>query len=192
MRLILYSLAAVSIGWTLYVAARVEIAGRRDDAQRAGAIVVLGAAQYQGEPSPVFQARLDHALQLYRAGTAPLVVVAGAKLQGDRFTEAAAGATYLRGQGLSARSLLPVGVGNDTLSSLEAVAQALGKRGVESVVVVTDPFHTFRSTQLAGDLGLTAYGSPTATSPIAASPSARAYYTAREVAAYTAYRLTHL
>ncbi|MDQ3854965.1 MAG: YdcF family protein, partial [Chloroflexota bacterium] len=80
----------------MYVTAQVQLAGRTDDSTRSDAIVVLGAAQYQGMPSPVFRARLEHAYKLYRAGKAPLVVVAGSRLQGDRYTEAGAGVRYLR------------------------------------------------------------------------------------------------
>lgn len=186
-RLLFSWVIVLGLLWTLFIAARVELSGRRDDAPRSDAIVVLGSAQYQGTPSPVFQARLDHALRLYQAGRAPLVVVAGAGLDGDLYTEGTAGADYLRAHGVPKRALLAVGSGDNTHTSLQAVARALNGRKLDSVILVSDRFHMFRSLRIASDLGLSAHGSPTTTSPIDGDPPARLRYTLREVVAYTAY-----
>ncbi len=187
---ILLLLTLAGLLWMLVLAGRIELTGRRDDDARADAVVVLGAAQYRGMPSPVFAARLDHALALYEAGKAPLVIVAGGREDGDRYTEAAAGVRYLNSNGVPAGSLLAVGRGDDTLSSLQAVAAAARRRDISSVLLVSDRFHMERSLRMATDLGLRAYGSPTATSPVEEKPASRLRYTLREVAALTAYLLS--
>jgi uncharacterized SAM-binding protein YcdF (DUF218 family) len=191
-RFLVLGVLLAGVLWTLFVAVRIEVAGRTDDAVPSDAVVVLGAAQYQGTPSPVFKARLDHALDLYRRGIAPLVVVAGGKLEGDRYTEAAAGTRYLHSRGVPQSALLAVGEGNNTLESLQAVARALRRRDAGSVVLVSDRSHMLRSLSMASDLGLEAHGSPTTTSPIDDRTASRLRYLAREIAAYTYYRLTRL
>ena len=192
LRIALLGIPLAVVVWTLLVAARIHQVGSQDDAAPSDANVVLGTAQYQGTPSLIFQARLDHAARLYEAGVAPLVVVAGGKLEGDRFTEASAGAGYLRERGVPEEALLLVGEGGNTLSSLRAVAAELRRRGLEDVVLVSDRFHMLRSLRMAADLGLRARGSPTTTSPVERRPASRARYTLREVAGYTAYLLTRL
>lgn len=191
-RYLVTAVVLAGVLWTLFVFARVEIASRQDDAVPADAIVVLGTAQYQGTPSSIFQARLDHAYRLYENGTAPLVVIAGGKQEGDKYTEASAGAQYLRELGVPREALLPVGKGDSTLSSLEAVAGQLERRQLESVVLVSDPFHMYRSMEMAADLGLEVHGSPTTTSPVQDRPAAQLRYTLREVAAYTVYALSRV
>lgn len=123
---------------------------------RADAIVVLGAAQYDGRPSPVFAARLDLAHELYVQGVAPTVVTIGSKQEGDRFTEAEAGGDYLIDLGVPAEAITEIGEGGDTLQSLRAAAGELLGRGLDSVVLVTDPEHAHRSALIARDLGLQA------------------------------------
>ncbi len=187
-RLLLLTLAGLL--WMLVLAGRIELTGRRDDDARADAVVVLEAAQYRGMPSPVFAARLDHALALYEEGKAPLVIVAGGREDGDRYTEAAAGVRYLNSNGVPAGKLLAVGRGDDTLSSLQAVAAAARRREISSVLLVSDRFHMERSLRMATDLGLRAYGSPTTTSPVEEKPASRLRYTLREVAALMVYLLS--
>lgn len=188
-RLLLLGIGALGLLWVLFVVLRIELAGRRDDAVSSDAIVVLGAAQYNGTPSPVFRARLDHALGLYEAGKAPLVIVAGGKQDGDAYTEASAGVAYLQKRGVSADALLPVGAGNNTLASMRAVNETLGRKKLSSVVLVSDRFHMLRSLQMASDLGIVAHGSPTTTSPIQNKLASRLRHTLREVGAYTSYML---
>lgn len=190
--LILLASPLFAAAWLLSVAWRVDATGRRDDARPADAVVVLGAAQYHGWPSLIYRTRLDHALALYREGRAPLVVLVGGRQPGDAFTEAEAGARYLRSRGVPSGALLAVGEGENTLTSLEAAAEVARGRGLEDVLVVSDRFHMFRSLRMAADLGLRAYGSPTPTSPVEVRPLSRFRYTVREVAAYAAYTLPRL
>lgn len=138
---------------------------RQDDATDAQAIVVLGAAQYDGTPSPVFQARLDHALDLYEQGLAPTIVVTGGNQPGDRFTEAAAGANYLLANGVPEEDLRREVDAHNSWESLAAVARILDDEGVDEVILVSDPYHSYRVGQIAGELGMTPHLSPTRTSP---------------------------
>jgi len=127
-----------------------------DDRSSADAIVVLGAAQYDGKPSPVLQARLDHAVELYRSGVAPRIVTVGGGESGDVTTEGNAGRDYLAGMGIDVAALESVGVGDDTLASLRAARDELAARDWHSVVLVTDPWHAARAQLIADDLGLAA------------------------------------
>ena len=111
------------------VALRIVQVGQTDERTSADAIVVLGAAQYDGEPSPVFQARLDHAAELYRDGVAPRILTIGGGQTGDRTTEGAAGAAYLAELGIEPSALTAVGTGDDTLASLRAAEALLAENG---------------------------------------------------------------
>jgi len=133
--------------------------------QRADAIVVMGAAQYDGVPSPDLEARLHEALLLYRRGYAPLIAVTGSKQPGDVYTEAESGAAYLEAHGVPAHRILEAG-GNDSWFNLADLAPELRDRGVHSILMVTDPFHEDRSMAIASDLGFTPHPTPTQTSPI--------------------------
>jgi uncharacterized SAM-binding protein YcdF (DUF218 family) len=137
-----------------------------DGAQPADAIVVLGAAQYDGRPAPVLASRLDHALALYQEGVADTIVVTGGKQPADRFTEAAASARYLEERGVPADAILQETTGQSSFVSLEAAARLLRSRGKERVVLVSDPYHSLRIRGIAEELGLDAMTSPTRTSPI--------------------------
>ena len=161
-------LVLVLAGFVYFVVTFVQVwlAARRDDARPSQAIVVLGAAQFDGTPSKVFQARLDHAADLYADGIAPVVVVTGGKLEGDRFTEAAAGANYLAGLGVPDSAILRETTSRSSWESLSATANFLEERGMTRVVLVSDPFHALRIESIADELGLDAVTSPTRTSPI--------------------------
>jgi uncharacterized SAM-binding protein YcdF (DUF218 family) len=139
---------------------------RTDEAQPADAIVVLGAAQYDGRPSPVLAARLDHALELWRDGYAPRIVVTGGKQVGDRFTEATASAEYLIARGVPDSAILREVQGTSTWESLAATARILRNRGLRSALVVSDPYHSLRARETARELGLDTHSSPTTTSPV--------------------------
>ena len=186
-------LALVLVGLLLVLgvtAARVVHAGRSDQA-RAGrtvdAIVVLGAAQFDGRPQDYLVARLDHARALYRAGTATRILTLGGKQPGDRFTEADAGQKYLVAHDVPERRVLRVGEGNDTLQSVQAAARLMRDRKWTSAVVVTDPWHELRSTTMLRDQGLDAYGSPTTDGPSVGGAGVTARYVARETLAYLSY-----
>src|SRR5262249_59217056 len=141
---------------------------REPPPRRSDAIVVLGAAQYSGTPSPVFKARLDHAAALYDEHVAPLVVVTGGKQTGDMFTEATSGANYLHQKGIPDRAILRETTSHTSWESLAAAARVLRSRGEKQVVLVSDPFHALRIRSIASELGLDAVTSPTRTSPITA------------------------
>ena len=136
---------ALYVGGTFF---QVWQASRRDQAQGAGAIVVMGAAQYNGEPSPVYEARLEHALTLYQQGLSDLIVLTGGSQEGDEFTEAQAGALWLEDQGVPESDLRLEVQGRNSWESLAASARILREDGVEDVIVVSDPFHSKR---LGGD-----------------------------------------
>lgn len=172
------------------VALRVLIAGGTDQRQPADAIVVLGAAQYNGVPSEVFAARLQHALELYQAGVAGHIVTVGGSQAGDAFSEGEAGKNYLIDQGVPAAAIVAVGEGNDTLVSLRAGAAVILGSGWKSIVLVTDPWHSYRSARMAADLGLQVQISPVTTGPAADSAVAPAYLL-RETAGTLYYLLFH-
>jgi len=141
-------------------------ASRSDGAERAQAIVVFGAAQYNGTPSPVLRARLDHAAKLYERGYADRLVVTGGRLPEDRFSEAGASARYLRSKGVPDSSILREVQGRTSWESLASTARILKQRGLTDVVLVSDGFHSARIGAMASELGLNAHTSPTTTSPI--------------------------
>jgi uncharacterized SAM-binding protein YcdF (DUF218 family) len=163
------ALAAVGGFLLLYVVitfAQVWMASRHDGATQSDAIVVLGAAQYDGRPSPVLEARLDHAFGLWEQGLAPIIVVTGGKRPGDLFTEATASANYLLERGVPDAQILREVQGTNSWESLAAAARILRERGLSEVILVSDPFHALRIGGIADELGLHAHVSPTRTSPI--------------------------
>jgi uncharacterized SAM-binding protein YcdF (DUF218 family) len=168
----------------------IVLQGRRDDARTADAAIVLGAAQWNGTPSPVLGARLDHALELYRRGYVSHIILTGGVGPGDTTSEAAAGKQYLMARGLPAEALLLDEQGATTWESLRASAVLVRTHGIGAVVLVSDPFHMLRSLKMARDLGMVAYGSPTRTSPISGSTVAEAGYVVRESWAYVVYLFT--
>jgi uncharacterized SAM-binding protein YcdF (DUF218 family) len=168
-RLLALLLAATVIGWLASLAAVLQ-AGRRDDAQAADAIVVLGAAQYAGRPSPVLQARLDHAVTLWRRGLAPRLILTGGTGVGDTTSEAAVSRRYVIRRGVPDSAIVLENRGRTTSESMRAVADLLGATR-RRVVLVSDPFHSLRLGIIARRLGLQPYTSPTRTSPIARSRS---------------------
>ena len=155
---ILAALGALYVGITFI---QVLVASGADDRDAADAIVVLGAAQYDGEPSPVLAGRLDHAEALWREGLAPIVVTTGSNLPGDRFTEGFAGYRYLRDAGIPDESILVITDGASTWEQLAATARQLRLRDLGSVILVSDPYHALRLTQIADEVGLEATVSST-------------------------------
>src|SRR5688572_5903540 len=172
--LLLVGSTGLAIWWT----------ARQDSRPSSDAIVVLGSAQYNGVPSSIFEARLEHALRLYEAGVAPVIVTVGGKAAGDQFTEAEAGRDYLAAAGVPGDALLPVQQGVDTLESMRAVATAFDERGWASAVLVTDPWHAMRAERMAEDAGLTADSSPTRQGPAVQTRTTQFRYILRETAAY--------
>ncbi len=170
---------------------RVWQVARIDDYTPANAIVVLGAAQYSGTPSSVFEARLYQAWRLYEAGVAPTVITVGGKQEGDLYTEAASGKQYLEDKGVPSENILAVETGSDTLRSIEAVAAAMGERDMSSAVLVSDPWHSLRTRTMARDAGLEAWTAPTRTGPAVYTRESQFHGIARETGALLWYQLTH-
>lgn len=181
-------LGALLVGISGVVVWRAAHHDDASDVAHADAIVVLGAAQYQGTPSPVFRGRLEHVLLLWKQGRADLVVTVGSNQPGDRTTEAAAAREYLIEHGVPAPDIIALPVGHTTYESLQAAAQTLEDRGLHSAFLVSDPWHNARIKAMAHDLGLTGYASATWTSG-ARSEDARGRGYLRETLAYLDYRL---
>ena len=140
--------------------------GRSADRQPVGAIVVLGAAQYDGRPSPQLQARLDHALELWNLNLASYIVVTGGKQEGDRFTEAAASRKFLESSGVASDLIFEENSGTTTYASLFAVSQVVRDLEIDRVLIVSDPFHLLRAELIANEVGLKASSSATQSSVI--------------------------
>src|SRR3954454_14285604 len=160
---------------------------RADQARPADAIVVLGTAQFNGWPGPVFQARLDHALELWQQGYAPLLVVTGGKMAGDEFTEAEAAVAYLTQAGVPPEAIVTENEARDTWESMQSVGALLEARGLYNVILVSDGFHLFRSKLMARDVGLQSWGSPVTASPIRPGGDGEFGYVLREAAAIAAH-----
>ena len=146
--------------------AQVWWVGRQHFAGRADAIVVMGAAQYDGRPSPQLQARLDQVIVLWNEGAAPVVIVTGGNQPGDRFTEASTSSEYLQERGVPASAILSEDSGRSSWESLQNVAELADRHGIGSVILVSDPFHSLRIRLMAEELGLRADTSSTRTSPV--------------------------
>jgi uncharacterized SAM-binding protein YcdF (DUF218 family) len=162
-------LVAAVIAYTVSLV-MVLVVSQQDERQPADAIVVLGAAQYNGRPSPVLRARLDHALGLYREQLAPLVLVTGGVGRGDTTSEATVARRYLIYRGVPADAVVAQSEGRTTMASMTAVNAWLRGRGLRRVILVSDPFHMFRLRLEARRTALEAYTSPTESSPISENP----------------------
>jgi len=156
------SVFLLCLSYVLIVFAQVWWNSTRDQARTVDAIVVLGAAQWDGVPSPVLEARLEQALKLYEEGFSSVIVTTGSKQTGDRFTEAYAGLTYLLERSVPESSILVVVDGRSTFESLSATANVLVEKGIgNTVVLVSDPYHSLRAKEIAREVGLQAWFSPT-------------------------------
>jgi uncharacterized SAM-binding protein YcdF (DUF218 family) len=167
-------------------AAGVWWTARQDERPPSDAIVVLGAAQFDGRPSSVLKARLEHARALYEDGVAPRVITVGGGREGDRTTEAEAGAAFLRARDVE---VVPVAEGGNTLQSVQAVEHLMDHRGWESAVLVTDPWHALRARTMARDAGIEAESSPTRSGPAVRTRQTQIRYIARETLALLYYKL---
>ena len=154
----------IGVGYVGITFLQVWNTSRADDARPAEAIVVLGAAQYSGTPSPALAGRLDHALALHEQGLAPLIVVTGGGQEGDITTEAKTGYDYLRDRGVPDEAILLEVDGSSTYESLRAAKRFLEPRDVDDVILVSDPSHSHRSRDIAEEVGLVAVVSPTGAS----------------------------
>lgn len=154
----LLAVAVLYVGLTF---GQVVWTSRQDHPREAGAIVVMGAAQYDGRPSPVLQARLDHAVQLWRDGYADMIIVTGGKKAGDRVTQGFTGYQYLKAQGVPEEDIKVEVEGTNSYEELSASALIVANADAsDDVVIVTDPYHAFRAQQIADEVGLDATVSP--------------------------------
>ena len=176
--------AVALAGYTTY---RIWEQAGRDDRSPADAIVVMGAAQYDGRPSPVFAARLDHAIELFHQGVAPTLIVTGGKADGDRTTEADAARSYAVARGVPADAILGEDQSRSTLESIRGVADVMSGAGLHSALFVSDPTHMLRVLRIADDLGIEAHGSPTRTGPLARDTVAVADAVLHELGGLMAY-----
>lgn len=167
---------ATTVWWT----------ARQDDRPPSDAIVVLGASQFDGRPSSVFKARLQHARALYEDSVAPRVITVGGGQAGDRTTEAEAGAAFLRARGVE---VVAVPEGRNTLQSVRAVEQRMAEQGWDTAVLVTDPWHALRARTMARDAGIEAESSPTRAGPSVRTRETQIRYIARETLAFLYYKL---
>jgi uncharacterized SAM-binding protein YcdF (DUF218 family) len=163
--------------------AAIYIQARNDEARPVDAIVVMGAAQYNGRPSEVLSARLDHALALYEAGYAPIIIVTGGKMEGDVYTEAGTGEQYLLDRGVPQSAILMEDEGSDTWASMQGVAEVAEGRQIRTVLIVSDGFHLYRSERMAEAVGLEAYSSAAPDSPIRKWSGNEFSYVVRETGA---------
>lgn len=185
-RLIVLAAVAVVV-LAAYAAYRIWDQGTRDEQRPTDAIVVMGAAQYDGRPSPVFAARLDHAIDLFHAGLARWLIVTGGKQEGDRTTEAASARAYAVAKGVPDRAILAEDRSRTTLQSIRGVAALMRSEDLASAVFVSDPTHMLRVLRMASDEGIEAYGSPTRTSPLERDPIRAADAVVHELGALAVY-----
>ncbi|WP_018655012.1 YdcF family protein [Actinomadura flavalba] len=176
------------VGVPLGAGWRVWYQARQDERPKSDAIVVLGAAQYNGVPSPTLKWRLQHALDLWRDGVAPRIVTVGGKAPGDNFTEAESGRRWLiqRG-GVPADKVVAVPDGRDTLQSFQALGPVFERHRWSSAVLVTDPWHGLRSKRMARDYGIEAAASPTRSGPSVQTRETQFHYIVRETGGYLSY-----
>jgi len=180
----------IAVALAGYAAYRIWDQGNRDEQRPADAIVVMGAAQYDGRPSPLFAARLDHAIDLFQAGIARWFIVTGGKQEGDRTTEAASARTYAVAKGVPDDAILAEDRSRTTLQSIQGVASLMHEKELGSAVFVSDPTHMLRVLRMASDEGIEAFGSPTRTSPLERDPLRAADAVVHELGALALYFLT--
>lgn len=185
--LILALLAGAWFEWSLYKAIRRQ--AQQDEARPAGAIVIFGAAEYNGAPSPVFKARLDHALDLDDLSLAPLIITTGGSGGDPHFTEGGVARDYLIQQGVAEAKIVADTRSDTTYDSVRAVAQLLRAHHAQTCIAVSDGFHLYRIKLMFRALGITAYTSPDPASPIEDDPTQRTFYTLREMAVTTLWRM---
>jgi uncharacterized SAM-binding protein YcdF (DUF218 family) len=181
-------LVVVAVGG--YAAYRIWDQAGRDERRAADAIVVMGAAQYDGRPSPLFAARLDHAIELYHEGVAPRLIVTGGKREGDRTTEAATARDYAVRHDVPEDAIRVEDTSRTTLQSIRGVQALMHDEGLRTAVFVSDPTHMLRVLRMAADVGIDAYGSPTRTSPLERDPAGRLDATVHELGALGVYFVT--
>lgn len=185
---ILAILLTLLIAWSLYLGGSIAWYASRSDTQPADAAIVLGAAVAQGIPSPVFEQRIRHALDLYHNGRVRVLVMTGGIGAGDTLAESAAARDYCLARGVPPRDILIETASHTTYQNLVQARSVLVKRGLQRALIVSDPLHMRRSVTLARDLGIDAHPSPTPTSRYVGW-SSRGKFLAREVYFHARYLL---
>ena len=171
----------------VYAIYRITAQGEIDETRPADAIVVLGAAQFNGQPGGIFEARLQHAVDLWKQGLAPYLIVTGGKLPADITTEAATARAWAIANGVPREAILGEDLGRNTLESMDGVATILRSHDLHRVLFVSDRTHMLRVLRMAKDLGITGWGSPTPTSPTDLEPDRRWRSIGHELAGLAAY-----
>ena len=164
-RTALLALAALAVGIVLRTALRIERQSTRDETRPADVILILGAAEYRGRPSPVLKARLDHGLELYREKKAPLILTTGGAGGDPTFTEGEVGRAYLTRHGVPSEAILVEAEGESTMHSLAAAAEIMRRMGLRSCIVVSDGYHIYRAKKMLEAQGFSVYGSPRSSPP---------------------------
>jgi uncharacterized SAM-binding protein YcdF (DUF218 family) len=184
-------LIVVSAYW-FYLYRQIRSQAIVDEAHQADAIVVLGAAQYNGRPSPVLKARLDHAYKLYKEGYAHAIITTGSYGPDPNFSEAHVSTKYLVEHGVDVSTIITEQGSGSTHDSIEASAGLMHAKGWKTALVVSDGFHLFRLKKMFQDQGIHAYTSPAVDSPIEIASSRGFWYSIREVILFSAYRWLNL
>lgn len=185
---LLFILAGVVLGYLVLIAARVQSTALVDEARPAGAIIVFGAAEYAGRPSPVFRARLDHAYDLFERGLAPFVITTGGAAHDPKFSEGQVGRDYLISRGIPDVNLIAETQSADTAESAVRTARILRANGIQTCLAVSDAYHLYRVREVMADQGITTYISPRPTS-IPRTPYQRAFTSLREACSYLNWQL---
>ena len=185
---ILLAVLVLALVWVGSIYWLVNQQAEKDESQKADAIVVFGAAEYAGHPSPVYRARLDHAYTLFREGMAPLIITTGGGAQDPHFTEGGVGRDYLIAHGVPDRNIIAETQSNDTSESAVRVGNIFRANGIHTCLAVSDGYHMFRVKQMLGGEGVTVYASPRPDSHLP-SPWERIRLKLREVMSYTAWKI---
>jgi vancomycin permeability regulator SanA len=170
----------------LYVGGRVWYTANHTEPVKSDAIVVLGAAQFDGVPSPILEARLREAKRIFERDLAPRILTVGSRAPGDRTTEAASGFSWLVDQGVAKKFVDSIPYGRDTFASTKSYVDVMKKLNLKTAIIVTDQYHCLRAVTMASDLGISATCAPTRTGPASTSNSSFRYLV-RETGAYLAY-----
>ena len=176
----------------VYLYEQIRDVAVRDEARPADAIIVLGAAQYNGRPSPVLKARLDHAYELFKNGYASAIITTGSYGPDPNFSEAQVSTKYLVQRGIDPAKILTEQGSGTTYDSIRAASNLIRQKGWNSVLVVSDGFHLFRVKTMLADNGIIAFTSPAPNSPIEIQASQRFWYSVREVVLFAGYRVSTL
>jgi uncharacterized SAM-binding protein YcdF (DUF218 family) len=184
---IAFAVAIVALSATVIrTALRIERQSTRDEAREADVILILGAAEYRGKPSPVLKGRLDHGLELYHAKKAPLILTTGGAGGDPVFTEGEVGRDYLIRHGVPSESIIVEAEGESTMHSIAAAAAIMRRMGLKSCIIVSDGYHIYRAKKMLEAQGFSAYGSPRPSTP--ASGSRQWWLYTRQAVGYLLWR----